>query len=139
GRPPLAACSEKGQAVPYSASVQRIAPLSLIAMRDRVAVPPLVAAGTTAMAYVPPVNGCRSAMRPPIARVHAVAPVAVEVAVIVDVTVPSAACTSVTESRLPSESSRCPRPLIVAVHATTPVERTALTVVVATPELTVVV
>ena len=88
----------------YRASVHSTVPSFPMATSERVAVPPVVVAGTTTSAYVPPLNGCNSPTRPLSVRVHAVAPLAVEIAVIVEVAVPSVAVDSLTVNRLPSDS-----------------------------------
>src|SRR5207248_9120802 len=112
-----------------SARVKSVLPLLLIAMRERVAVPPEVAGGTTTMAYVPPLNGMSCAW-PLSVTVHAAAPVEAENALSVVVIVPSELRTLLSAMTLPSDTVTCARALTVAVQPTVPLGRTAGLVVV---------
>jgi hypothetical protein len=110
--------------------VHRVAPASLMATSERVAVPVLVVAGVITTAYVPPLNGSSPAIRPPMAFVHATAPEAVAMAVIVELTDPSLASVSLTDRRLLPDRTRRSRPSAnVAVHRTLPAGEIAVIVV----------
>src|SRR6266699_2617499 len=115
----------------YSATVHSVLPSLPMATSERVAVPPEVVGGTTTTTYVPPLNGVRSVTSPLIVFVHAVAPVAAEIAVSVVVTVPSLARTPWTAIRFDPDRVRWPAFVgSVTLQAVAPVDLMAVTVVV---------
>src|SRR5260221_6967003 len=110
-------------------TLQSTLPVALTASSVRVAAPPVVAAGLTIVTYVPPLNGSMPVTRPSMLSVQAVAPVAVEIAVISEVgDVAPDAVVSVTARRLLPDRSTCREPEgSVAVNAVVPVDRMATT------------
>src|SRR5947199_7964836 len=104
------------------ATVDVMTPALLIATRFRVAVPPVVVAGTMTTAYVPPLNGVRFSTRPVMASVHAAAPVDSDSAliVVVGVVAPVAVVSYASRTCVPEGSTSVRTDGSVDVHTIAP-------------------